>query len=90
MTLNLCNESQFLFILETFASLIQTIIIIDVVNVLFKHHDQDMISLNVMISSLENNIYMSFKSIVLFTFVIFTEFALTLLDQIFCNNRKKS
>ena len=90
MTLNLRNKSQFLLILETSASLTQTIIIIDVVNVLFKHHDQDMILLDVMISLLKSNIRMSFESIISSTFVIFTEFAITLLDQTHCNNREKS
>ncbi len=48
-----------------------------------------MTSLDVMISSLESNICMSFKSIISFTFIIFTELAFALLDQIFCDNRKK-
>jgi hypothetical protein len=89
MTLNLCSESQFLFILETSASLIQAIIITDVVDVLFEHHDQDMISLDVVISSLESNIHMSFKSVISSTFIIFTELALALLDQISCDNKEK-
>ena len=89
MTLNLCNKSQFLFILEAFTSLIQTIIIIDVINVLFEHHDQDTIFLDVAISLFESNICMFFKNIISSTFVIFTEFAFTLLDQISCDNRKK-
>ncbi len=89
MTLNLCSESQFLFILETSASLIQAIIITDVVDVLFEHHDQDMISLDIVISSLESNIHMSFKSVISSTFIIFTELALALLDQISCNNKEK-
>jgi len=65
------------------------IIIIDVVDVFFEHHDQDMILLDVVISSFESNIHMSFKSVVLFTLVIFTEFAITLLDQTHCNNKEK-
>jgi len=69
--------------------LTQAIIITDIVDVLFEHHDQDTISLDVMISSLESNIHMSFKSVVSSTFVIFTELALALLDQISCNNREK-
>jgi len=89
MTLNLCNESQFLLILETSASLTQTIIITDIVNILFEHHDQDMTLLDVIISFLESNICMSFKSVASSTFIIFTEFALILLDQISCNNKKK-
>jgi len=48
-----------------------------------------MTSLDVVISSLESNICMSFKSIISFTFIILTELAFALLDQIFCNNRKK-
>jgi len=80
MTLNLHNKSQFLLILKTSAFLIQIIIIIDVINVFFKHYDQNMIFLDVVISLFENNICMSFKSIVLFTLVIFTKFAFTLLD----------
>ncbi len=51
------------------------IIIIDIINVLFKHHDQDMISFDVMISFLESNIHMSFESVVSSTFIVFTEFA---------------
>jgi len=89
MTLNLRNKSQFLFILETSASLTQAIIIIDVVDVFFKHHDQDTTSFDVIISSLESNIYMSFKSVVSSTFVIFTKFAFALLDQTSCNNKEK-
>jgi hypothetical protein len=80
MTLNFRNKSQFLFILKASASLTQVIIIIDVVDLLFKHHDQDMILLDVMISLLESNIHMSFKSVVSSTFIVFTELALTLLD----------
>ncbi len=49
-----------------------------------------MISLNVIISSLESNICMSFKSVVSSTFIIFTKFAFILLDQISCNNKEKS
>jgi len=89
MILNLHSESQFLFILKTSASLIQVIIIIDVVNVFFKHHNQDTIFLDVAISLLESNIHMSFKSIILSIFIIFTEFALTLLDQTSFNNKEK-
>jgi len=89
MTLNLRNESQFLLILKTSASLTQAIIITDVVNVFFEHHDQDTTSLDVMISSFKSNICMSFKSVISFTFIIFTELAFTLLDQISCNNREK-
>ncbi len=80
MTLNFRNKSQFLFILKASASLTQVIIIIDVVDLLFKHHDQDMILLDVMISLLESNIHMSFKSVVSSTFIVFTELAPTLLD----------
>ena len=80
MTLNFRNKSQFLFILKASASLTQVIIIINVVDLLFKHHDQDMILLDVMISLLESNIHMSFKSVVSSTFIVFTELALTLLD----------
>jgi len=65
------------------------IIITDVVDVFFKHHNQDMTLLDVVISSLESNICMFFKSIISFTFIIFTEFAFTLLDQTSCNNREK-
>jgi len=90
MTLNLCNKSQFLFILEASASLTQAIIITDVADVFFKHHDQDTTLLDVVISFLESNICMSFESIVSFIFVIFIKFTLTLLDQISCNNREKS
>ncbi len=89
ITLNLCNESQFLFILETSASLTQMIIITDVVDVFFKHHDQDTIFLDVVISSFESNICMFFKSVVLSTFIIFTKLALALLDQISCNNKEE-
>ncbi len=89
MTLNLCNEFQFLFILKTSASLTQATVITDVVDVFFKHHDQDMTLLDVMISFLESNIHMSFKSVVSSTFIVFTELALILLDQISCDNRKK-
>ncbi len=45
---------------------------------------------NATISFLESNICMSFKSIVSFTFIIFTKFTLALLNQISCNNREKS
>jgi len=90
MTLNLCSKSQFLFILEASASLIQMIIITDIINVFFKHHDQDIISLDVIISSFESNIYMFFKNVASSTFVVFTKLALALLDQIFCNNKEKS
>jgi len=89
MTFNLYNKSQFLLILKTSASLIQAIAVINVINVLFEHHDQDMISLNIMISSFESNIRMFFKSVASFTFIIFTEFAFILLDQISCNNKEK-
>ena len=89
MTLNFCNKSQFLLILEAFTSLTQMIIITNIINVLFKHHDQDTIFLDVIISLLKSNIHMSFKSIISSTFIVFTELALTLLDQISCNNRKK-
>ncbi len=81
MTLNLYSKSQSLFILKTSASLTQMIIIADVVNVLFKHHDQDMIFLDAAISLLESNIYMFFESVVLSTFVVFTKFTFILLDQ---------
>jgi len=89
MTLNLYNKSQFLLILKTSAFLTQIIIIIDIINILFEHHDQDTTFLDVAISSFESNIHMFFKNVILFTFIIFTEFALTLLDQISYNNRKK-
>ena len=89
MTLNLRSESQFLFILEASASLTQTIVIIDVVDVLFKYHNQDMISLDAVISSFESNICMSFKSVVSSTFIIFIELAFALLDQTSCNNKEK-
>ncbi len=90
MILNLCNKFQFLLILEAFASLIQTIIIIDVADVFFKHHDQDTIFLDVAISLLKSNICMSFKSITSFILIVFIELALTLLNQISCNNKEKS
>jgi len=48
-----------------------------------------MISLDVVISSLESNIRMSFKSVVSSTFIIFTKLAFALLDQISCNNKEK-
>jgi hypothetical protein len=48
-----------------------------------------MISLDIMISLLESNIYMSFKSIISFTFIIFTELTFTLLNQILYDNKKK-
>ncbi len=64
-------------------------IIIDVINVFFKHHDQDMIFLDVIISFLESNICMFFKSVVSSTFIIFTKLAFILLDQISCNNKEK-
>jgi len=80
MTLNLCNESQFLLILKTSASLTQAIIITDIVDILFKHHDQDTTLLDAAISSFESNIHMFFKSVVSSTFIIFTELALALLD----------
>jgi len=89
MTLNLHSKSQFLLILETSASLTQAIIIIDIVDVLFEHHDQDITSLDVVISLLESNICMSFKNVVSSTFIIFTKLALALLDQISCNNKRK-
>ena len=89
MTLNLCNESQFLFILETSASLTQAIIITDIVDVLFEHHDQDTTLLDVVISLFKSNIRMSFESIASSTLVVFTELALTLLDQISYNNRRE-
>jgi len=66
------------------------LVIIDVVNIFFKHHDQDITLFNATISFLESNICMSFKSIVSFTFIIFTKFTLALLNQISCNNREKS
>ncbi len=90
MTLNLCNESQSFLILEASAFLTQMIIITDVVNVFFEHHDQDTIFLDAAISSLESNICIFFKNIASFTFVIFTELALTLLDQTFYDNKEKS
>jgi len=65
------------------------IVVTDVVDVFFKHYDQDTIFLDVMILFLESNICMFFKSIISFTFIIFTEFAFTLLDQISCNNKEK-
>jgi len=80
MILNLYNKSQSLLILETSASLTQAIIITDVVDVFFKHHNQDTTLLDAAISSFESNIHMFFKSIVSFTFVIFTKFALILLN----------
>jgi len=48
-----------------------------------------MILFDIMISFLESNIRMSFKSIISSTFIIFTELTLTLLNQISCNNRKE-
>jgi len=90
MTLNLCNESQSFLILKASAFLTQMIIITDVVNVFFEHHDQDTIFLDAAISSLESNICIFFKNIASFTFVIFTELALTLLDQTFYDNKEKS
>jgi len=65
------------------------IIIIDIINVFFKHHDQDTILFDIVILFLESNICMSFKSIVSFILIIFTEFALALLDQISCNNKEE-
>ncbi len=49
-----------------------------------------MILLDVAISSLKSNIHMSFKNVASSTFVIFTELAITLLDQIHCNNKEES
>jgi len=80
MTLNLRSESQFLLILKTSASLTQAIIIADIVDVLFEHYNQDMIFLDVMISSFESNICMFFKSVISSTFVTFTKLILILLD----------
>jgi len=65
------------------------IIIIDIINVFFKHHDQDTILFDIVILFLESNICMSFKRIVSFILIIFTEFALALLDQISCNNKEE-
>jgi len=48
-----------------------------------------MISLDIMISLLESNIHMSFKSIISFTFIIFTELTFTLLNQILYDNKKE-
>ncbi len=90
MTLNLCNKSQSLLILETSASLIQMIIITDIINVFFKHYDQDTTFLDVIISLLESNIYMFFKSIISSTFIVFTKLIFILLDQTSCNNKEES
>jgi len=65
------------------------IIITDVVDVFFEHHNQDTILLNVVILSFKSNIHMSFKSIISSTFVVFTELTLALLDQTSYDNRKK-